>query len=177
MISLTILSSLLFLLFSKYVFGFTTLDPDATPFFTANVIPEFLSDIDAELVQKVVNNTGYNWRKSDQFLFIENESFTAGQEKTFDAVVPRDYIGAYITTWVDVDQSPMPLPYSIDDEQNYPTFIQLTTSYQPMYEYGGGTPSVFEIKALVAGGFMIKNTGGISRWIMGAILENRHVVS
>ena len=176
MISFSILASILFLLLSKYTYGFTTLDPDATPFFTANVIPEFLSDIDAELVQKVVNNTGYNWRKSGQFLLLENESFTTGQEKTFDAVEPRDYVGAYITTWVDVEQSPMPLPYSIDNEQNFPTFIQLTTSYQPMYEYGG-TPSVFEIKALVAGGFMIKNTGGISRWITGAILENRHVVS
>lgn len=176
MISLTILTSILFLLFSKYVFGFTTLDPDATPFFTANMIPEFLSEINVEFVQKIVNNTGYNWRKSAQFLLLENESFTTGQEKTFDAVTPRDYVGAYITTWVDVEQSPMPLPYSIDQSQNFPTFLQLTTSYQSMYEYAG-TPSVFEIKALVAGGFMIKNNSGVSRWITGAILENRHVVS
>ncbi len=103
-------------------------------------------------------------------MLIEDESFTAGQEKDFD--VARDYTSAYFQIiWrFGTTQALMQVPTFIDTGDNDVRFLQLTTSYQSI------EPSdTMKIKRVGTTGFRIKNDSVTGYYLLAAITELRKI--
>ena len=145
------------------------LDPDSDVFTLLNMLIPYGGGISTQFLQKLAENTGYNFRHSDQNLFLLNEAFTVGADKTYDS--DRIYTGKYIAAKLRGQVGTISLPYEWD-EQNYPLeFILLTTSYQTFAE----TPA-FEIKTEAGGGITLRVTAGTTVYVSGTIIELRRVV-
>jgi hypothetical protein len=153
------------------VFGYTAISPNSATFSTADMIPEYKDPGTRQWGQRVVNNTAYNYRHSDQNLMIAGDYWAAsGTELTFDT--GRDYTNKYVFIMGYEKVGATTIPETFPAAGSYSIHMkQLTTTYQNLL-----SDTNFQIKAENAGGITIKcNVIGGSHFA-GMIMESRLVV-
>jgi len=145
------------------------LDPNTDEFTKAEMLPGAEDGMSYQKLQALAKNTSYNYRRSDQRLFLFNEQFANLEEKDFDT--DFDYDGSYIQTIPRGATTSQTVPFDVDMEDQSVRFMALSTSYVAL-----GNGSYFDIKALATGGFRIKNTrAGAERYLSCSIFELRVV--
>lgn len=150
--------------------AFGNLDPNSDTFTSTSMVPGYKDGISYQFLAKLAENTSYNWRHSDNIMLVENEWFTAGQEKDFD--VARDYTDAYLQIiWrFGTTQNVIQVPTYVDTGDNDVRFLQLTASYQSI------EPSnTMKIKYNGTTGFRIKNDSVTDYYLLAAITELRKI--
>ena len=123
--------------------GFTSVDIN-TASFESGVIPEYKSPGTRQWGGNVANNTAYNFRHSDQNLFLFQEAIGGGVDKTFDTA--RNYINKHISAQLTASVGALPFSYELDEE-----WILLTTTFQAF----AAVPA-FAIRAENGGGITLR---------------------
>ena len=123
----------------------------------------------------LANNTAYNFRHSDQNLFIENDTYTVSalsSDRTYDT--DRDYRNKYLKIELGLSVTQFTMPFGIISSSDALTteWVQLTTTFQTLPQNG-----LIQIRALDSGGFTIRVTGTsvVTRYLLGSITESRLV--
>ena len=154
--------------------GFTAIDIN-TASFIDNVIPEYQNPGSRQWGGNIANNTAYNFRHSDQNLFIENDTYTnssLSSDRTYDT--DRDYDGKYLKMELGLSTTIFTMPFGIISSSDALTteWIQLTTTFQTLPQNG-----LIQIRAENSGGFTIRVTGTsvTTRYLLGSITECRLV--
>ena len=137
------------------------LDPETDSFTEDNILVPYKGGVSCEFLREVARNTSWLYRNQSRNRFAFNESFDYQEEIDFDT--DKIYVNKYIFItfrWNTKIAGLFSTPYKIEIQSGVPLIIQLTTSYQNL-ELGdeGGYTINFQIKALVAGGFRIKEVG------------------
>lgn len=164
---LTLLSRL-----AMMVQGFTNMTTSTATFSATNMEPEYKDGGSVQYFVKLVRNTGYNFHYCTDILphrriFISGQSFTSGQELTFDA--EHNWNGAPISVVI----SPG-LSYWSGVQYSSRTcrVLVLTSSYQEMYLYTDVSDELdFDIKYEGAAGFTIINNIAATRSLSCMIIR------
>ena len=140
-------------------------------FTTANMKPNHGASGNRQWMNKIVNNTGYLWRRTDLGIELWNEYFTNGQEKTFDTA--RIYTSKWIIGFLLVSASSQKT--ILDMTGVLHRMELLATSYK-----AGATDFIdsgnnLRIKSLAGGGFRLRNDAGAARFVCGYIYEMRNI--
>jgi hypothetical protein len=139
--------------------AFTNLVPSTSTFTTANMIPGYKDAISRQYLQKVAENTGYNYNQVLNRWYEKNhisEGFTSLQERDYDT--GNSWVSAYIFA--------ISAEVTDADPLNQVKIIQLSANYQELFldnaanDGEGGFD--FTIKYLAGGGFRIKNNDGVA---------------
>lgn len=154
------------LLRAKKALAFTSVDINQAGFEDDNLIPGYKDPGTRQWGGRIANNTAYNFRHSDQMLWIGNEEFAGidgtGVELTFDSA--RIYTGKYIQfdlgTWWQQQALPRDPTNAIFFDHGV---VLLTTTYQQIitdmeYDPNTGYVCSISIRSLNAGGIQIKIT-------------------
>lgn len=155
----------------RKVIAFQDIDINVATFDNTNLLSEYKDPTSRQFLGKLGNNTAYNFRHSDQNLFIENDEYTDQQEKTYDT--DRDYRNKYLKLEVGLSASAFTMPFGLISNVDALTteWVQLVTSFQTLPKSG-----LIEIKANNTGGFTIRVTvSSGSRFLLGSITESRKV--
>ena len=155
------------------VFGDT--DINTASFDNLDTIPVYRSPGARGWGGKIANNTAYNYRHSDQNLFILNDTYTISalsSDRTYDT--DRKYVGKYIKLEIGVSVTEFVMPFGISSSDDALTteWVLLTTSFQTLPKSG-----TIQIRALNAGGIQIRVTGTsiVTRYLLGSITECRKI--
>lgn len=162
------------ILWVKQSLSFTDVNKN-TASFTDGIIWTYKDPLSRQALGNVANNTAYNWRRSDQNLFIENDTYTAvalSSDRTYDTT--RDYRSKYLKIELGLSTTIFTMPFGIISSSDALTteWIQLTTTFQTLPQNG-----LIQIRAETSGGFTIRVTGTsiVTRYLLGSITESRLV--
>lgn len=141
-ILIALFAGLLALLFRvRKALAFDDANINTAGFVTANTIPEYKDGGSRQWGARVANNTAYNFRHSDQNLFLQNDEFVFASEsqKTREYDTDRNYVNAFVAVRLNAFNSSQGLPFTAapierqdgnDDSFLNVVYLQLTTSMQ-----------------------------------------------
>lgn len=150
---------------------FTDVDINVAGFDNTNLIPAYKDPGTRQWGSRLANNTGYNNRRSDQNLFIENDLYTSpSEDKTYDT--DRDYRNKYFKFEIGDSATAFTMPLGLNSVGDTLTteWIQLTTSFQALPFTGS-----IQVQALNTGGFTLRVTAAANRYVLGSVTELRLV--
>ncbi len=152
--------------------AFTDANINTALFDKTGVVPGYKDGGSRQWGAQVVNNTAYNFRHSDQNLFIVNDLFTSPtSDKTYDT--DRDYISKFLKLEVGLSATIFTMPFALNSAGDILTteWIQLTTTFQAL-----PFTSSIQIRAENSGGFTLRVTAAGNRYLLGSITELRQIV-
>lgn len=152
--------------------GFTDTDINTAPWDGDELIPAYKNPGNRQWGQRVANNLAYLFRRSDQNIFIQNDTYgTPSEDKTYDA--DRKYIGKYMKLEIGLSASAFTMPFGIISNADALTteWILLTSSFQTLPKNG-----LIQMRAENAGGFTFRITVSTgTRYLLGSVTECRLV--
>lgn len=164
---------------------FTNIDPNYGVFTRNNMLIGYEDLISTAFLQKIVQNTGYNYNNTLNSCIFENEGVGAGATKDYDT--GKTWVNKYAEVIVNGEDhvSGLPLPQFVDTHAAAPeplnparyryltttTWLEFTVARTDVAEW-----AVLQIIALAAGGFRIYNPHATkSIYFTGSITEIRKV--